>query len=224
VNPFEKLDAAADRLVASFPLFNVTHEQTHRHHVLISALAGGFLGMAAFGLFTGPGLWLFTRPLAIGVLGGVLAYLVREIIARLLLGWKYARWDGVLDVLVPFRDNAPWALAALATGVPWWTGLVFFLSTALVGLSYTVWRPRGKLLLEHHASQFRSAAAMLRDAGDHWRDKRGDLFAASDHYRAADYLDGLAGPWPEVPRGTPSSSHVRDWWGRALPRTSEPRG
>lgn len=198
MNPFKTLDRAADRLAESFPLFDRSYDQSHLHHALICALAGGFLGMALFGIFTGPSLYLFTRPLAVGILGGIVAYIVRELLARLSLGWGYERWDGAMDVLVPVWILAPWALAALFATVPWWTGLALYVSAAAVALGYTVARPAGKFL--YAAEAVRTAAALLRDSGYEWG-RRGDAFIATDYLRAADTLDALAGP-RKVKRGT----------------------
>lgn len=181
MNPFAPLDRLADRFLSkgNRHLFDLSYDQSHVHHSLISVLVGGAFGVTLWAIFRGLSLELFARPLAVGMLGGVVAYAVRETLTRLQLSWSYKPWDGFLDVFVPFWIIGPWALAALTTGVPWWTGLVLYLAAAIVGWLYSFGRPRGQFL--YSAAVVRDAIALLGDQRINY-DKGGQI--AVDNCRA----------------------------------------
>lgn len=154
-------------------LADQTDEQTHINHALLTVVffgGSGLLGGAVFfwALFDWWTSWVFTKPLAFGIVCGWIFYLIREVLqrapvitARLKL-WQWGDrpihaaermataieagkplnlWDGICDFVVPFSWTAPWALAALLVDVPAWTGILLYGSALLVLALYYVFRP-----------------------------------------------------------------------------------
>lgn len=151
---FEAGDRFFERLKLHNPRFqlaDMTDEQTHTSHALFCVLffGGGAVFVAAavlalLSLWSGIRIlnaWVFTTPFAIGLLTGSTFYLLREIKARLELGFGYKRWDGAGDVLMPWTWSLPLALAILFGYVPWWCGALLLALAGAIALLYFVFRP-----------------------------------------------------------------------------------
>jgi len=138
---WERLKERSPKLGAS----DLSFDQSHTHHALVCVLVFGGFGMLTALLVIGPGRYVFGIPLALGILVGFLFYAIREVVARI-PNWRYRRWDGLLDVLVPVTWLGPWAFAAIARGVPWWTGALLYVAAALIAFAYTFGRPHGAFL------------------------------------------------------------------------------
>lgn len=141
------LDELWEELKHRYPqlrYWDQTVDQSHMHHTLVTILLFGTLGMVmAFAFHGWDAEMLITKGLASGLIGGVCGYLVRECGSRLRgneLSEKQL-WDGVLDVVVPATFTLPWALSALLTDVPAWTGVLLYVGGAFVALMYSFLRP-----------------------------------------------------------------------------------
>lgn len=141
-----------DTLVGRWPLFNQTFDQSHTHHELLSIVVGGTAGLLE-GVVRAlvmhqPIAQAFAFDFFLGVAAALVYYVGREIAARIEKGWRYRRWDGILDVFVPWQRVGILAAVALTTGVPWWAGALVYLCAWLVLGGYTIWRPANALLYD----------------------------------------------------------------------------
>lgn len=129
--------------------FDQIRDQTHTHHTLVIGLVFGTLGWIG-GLTSGLG---HAAGYALGVgVGCLIAYPLRE---RWPVRWFMStdtvdKWDGTLDVWVPWARLLPFALACWLFAVPLWLILGAQLLQLGEGLGYTVLRPKGSLFYGGH--------------------------------------------------------------------------
>lgn len=119
-------------------LSDQTFDQSHDHHTFITTLFCG-VWMLAWGVFDGFSTALFQYPFALGIVIGIAAYVVREIIARFSTP-RPLLWDQALDVLKQEIWLGPYALAVFndkESPPAWWIGAILFFGTLYIGYLYT---------------------------------------------------------------------------------------
>lgn len=101
---WERAKKESPRIRAS----DVIDDQTHWHHAFVTVLIGGGIAWALLsllqfvaGLYGWELPWNADAKIALGCFIGNACYLIREIEARVDMGWGYKLWDGFLDVYVP---------------------------------------------------------------------------------------------------------------------------
>lgn len=118
---WEKAKKRSPRFAAA----DAVPDHSHIHHAFVVVLLGGGIALVLLtlvqwvaGSYGWELPWTTEGKLATGWLVATLGYVVREVEARVVMGWRYALWDGLLDVWVPALF---WVPVATGSAVAlWW--------------------------------------------------------------------------------------------------------